>query len=122
MIHVQTMEFVPDILELLLENGADLEARSPTGETILHYVGDPDWLRALQEAGADLEARNTLGWTPMMSHAPFEHTAADAIYTLLDLGADPHARAEKGETVASLLPEGPRFDDLRRRLRGTDGE
>jgi ankyrin repeat protein len=68
-----------DIARLLLQNGANVNARSIGGNTPLHwaaYQGNVDILHLLVENGADLEAQDTDGWRALhraawMGHLPF---------------------------------------------------
>lgn len=113
----QAMFFEPEILHLLLANGANPNVRNDRGEALLHLLADPASIRALLAAGADIEARDQRGWTPLMSHATDAATGPDAVYTLLAEGADPQAKGLKGETAASLLPQGERFDAIRQAIR-----
>ena len=53
-IHLMDMYFEPDILDLLLTAGADINAGNDEGVTILHIITDPDAVSALVEKGADV--------------------------------------------------------------------
>ena len=56
------------MVRLLLENGADLEARDPGGTTALHYAaywGHPEVAQVLLAAGADPNALDRAGYTPL---------------------------------------------------------
>lgn len=110
----------PSIIELMIASGADPDARSPEGETLLHLTGDPEAIGKLLSHGADINALDSRGYTPMMGHAPFPETGPDAIYTLFAAGADPHVQGADGRTVFDLLPQGEPFDRLRRHLRDKD--
>ena len=55
------------IVKLLLEAGADVEARDRWGQTALHWAAkrsQANEVKLLLEAGADAEARTTAGQTP----------------------------------------------------------
>ena len=85
---------------MLLEAGADLEARAEDGQTPLHYASRAAFsetaaavVAALLEAGADLEARDAFGCTPLHYAARAELPGtATVVAALLDAGADPNAR------------------------------
>ena len=57
--------------ELLIERGADVNARTPVGETPLHFVAEQwpvDWRQMaelLLKGGADINAKNNAGQTPL---------------------------------------------------------
>lgn len=116
----QSMFPEPTIIDLMIASGADPDARSPEGETLLHLTGDPEAIRKLLSHGADINALDRRGYTPMMGHAPYPETGPDAIYTLFAEGADPHVHGLDGKTVFDLLPQGERFDRIRRHLRDKD--
>jgi len=107
-----------EIIDLMIEHGADPNVRNARGEALLHLIGDTEAIRKLLSVGADINALDHQGQTPMMAHAPYPDTGPDAIYTLLAEGADSAIEGHDGETVFTLLPEGPRYDQLRRALRG----
>lgn len=109
-----------EIIDLMIEQGADPNTRNPSGETLLHLTGDPEAIRKLLSVGADINAQDHQGRTPIMSHAAHADTGPDAIYTLLAEGADPTILGYDGETLVSLLGEEPRYDQLRRALGPTD--
>lgn len=113
---LQSVSPRPEIIDLLVEYGADPNARNPSGETLLHLTGDPEAIRRLVSVGADINAKDHQGRTPMMGHAPYPETGVDAIYALLAAGADPTVEGHNGETLATLLAAEPRYDQLRRTL------
>jgi ankyrin repeat protein len=81
---------------MLLEAGADVNARDKAGDTPLHWAAAENTgtavINALLQAGAVVNARDRYGWLPI-------HTAADRnpnpdiIDALLKAGADPDKRA-----------------------------
>lgn len=105
-----TWNEVFEMLGMLLDAGADPNARTEDGRTPLHLaVGNipgtalaaprdaGEVIALLVEAGANLEARDERGRTPL-------HTAAGSsefpewLNALLNAGADPKARDEDGRT------------------------
>jgi ankyrin repeat protein len=50
-----------DLLQYLVENGADVHLRDGDGDTPLLVCEDPIVIEALEKAGADINARNQVG-------------------------------------------------------------
>jgi cytohesin len=93
------------VLRTLIEAGADVNFRTPDGQTpLLRAAGtgtSPEIIRLLLEAGADPNAQDEGGWTPLMqavlsgidtfrSHPDAGHN----ISLLLEAGADPNIVAK----------------------------
>lgn len=58
----------PKTMELLLDKGAEVDARGPLGNTLLHCAsldGRLDVVKLLLENEADVNAKNSNGWTPL---------------------------------------------------------
>ena len=104
------------IAELLLEHGAEIEARNRhkvfgPGNRPLHaavYVDRPDVVEALISAGADVSSTDDTGWTPL--HIAVSNGRLELAKTLLDAGAAVNARIADVEgkpwancTAAELL-------------------
>jgi ankyrin repeat protein len=101
----------PDIVELLLAHGADVNARGGNGVTSLLAVTASGWYRgmAVQLAelfvtqGADVMARNKEGMTPL--HGAALCRDFEMVKLLIEAGADVNAKDSKGRTPLSLVQE-----------------
>ena len=102
-------------MNLLIEAGADPNARNARDDTPLHAAagaaGNASAIPKLLERGAMLEAANAGDRTPL--HIASEHRATlDAMRALLEAGADPDIRSGEGaemssRELAARQPEGP---------------
>ena len=87
----------PDLIELMIDRGANLEARVEGGITPLHVAAeleDPVYAQLLLDAGANVEARDDDDWTPLHFAAGGEALAV--VKVLLDSGANLEAQDEDG--------------------------
>jgi ankyrin repeat protein len=98
-IHSLDMYFDAAILDLLLAAGADINARSSDGITLLHIVTDSDAVSLLVQRGADIEAKDAEGRTPLVEQANNLANGPDVVAALLANGADPNAKGTDGETT-----------------------
>ena len=92
----------PSIVKLLLELGANPNARDAQGLTPLHMERgvSPSKIKALLAAGANPNARDAEGRTPLFYHPG----NPDCVKLLLRAGADPYAKDKKGDTpLRSIL-------------------
>ncbi len=102
-----------ELVDLLLEGGADVDAATGYGGTSLHFAAHRslvDVVRALLEAGADAGAADDLGKTPL--HAAAARSAAVS-GALLWAGADPRAEAAHRVTPLHLAARAGRADVVR---------
>lgn len=92
----------PEVITLLLDKGADLEARSSYHRTPLHWAGlynaEPAIIARLLANGANVKARDTSDWTPLHSAGRAETDNPAVIALLLERGADIMARGSYGAT------------------------
>jgi hypothetical protein len=77
-----------DVMALLLDKGADVNARDCNNTTPLHYaaMADKAMVAMLLEKGADVNAKDFFGQTPLS--IAFQAANKDVIKLLLDKGAD----------------------------------
>lgn len=88
-----------DCMKLLLEKGADPNAKNNLGETALTWsVHDIDRVRLLVDHGADINSATLQGNTPLLAACVGSGQSA-IIRLLLDRGADPLAVNKRGETT-----------------------
>ena len=108
-LHTAIYEDHPDIALLLLESGADPEARSSQNQTPLcmaSFCGHADVVRSLIDRGADLNAMSwhwmeTTAvegwWTPL--HAAIDKGRPDVALLLLEHGSNPEIRSSQDKTA-----------------------
>lgn len=95
----------PEIAEILLANGADVNARSKNEmqNTPLHAAvagKRSDIASVLLNHGAEVNVRQHGGWTPL--HAAAQNGDIDLTRLLISLGADVNARADNNQTALDL--------------------
>ena len=88
-----------DMVQLLLENGAEITVQDSDGNTLLHLTASRDneaVILILLEHGADVSTTNARGNTPLDAAARKGHRVAAE--RLLEHGADASAKGEAGMT------------------------
>ena len=94
-----------DVVRVLLDNGANREARDRDGETPLAYAarfGSHRICSLLIEKGANVDTRDEDGTTPLMLAAREGHV--DVVRLLLDHGATGAATARERSLVVFSTP------------------
>ena len=104
------------VLHLLIENGADLNARIINGNSLIHWVND-SVIQLLIESGADVNLRNKCGKTALFLRVV--QGKSNEVATLIKNGADVNHRDcegvsplriavedEHGEIIATLIKNG----------------
>jgi len=89
-----------ELTEYLIENGADIDARSAGGWTPLHnqaYNGHREGVELLLEHGADIEAKTSFGHTPLLSSIRWDRIEVATF--LVEKGANVDATTELGRTA-----------------------
>ena len=88
-----------ELVEYLIENGADIEARSDGQWTPLHnqaYAGHLDGVELLLAHGADIEAKTSVGHTPLLSSIRWDRIEVTKL--LIEKGANINPTTELGST------------------------
>ncbi|KAI9894511.1 MAG: hypothetical protein M1814_001865 [Vezdaea aestivalis] len=98
-LHEAVMNEQELVVKLLLENGADIEAKNSHGSTALvlaAFGGEEQIVKLLLENGADIEAKNSSGLTALLMAIPWNEVV---IKLLLERGADTEVKdEEEGQT------------------------
>ena len=93
---------------LLLEKGAELEARDTAGGTPLMIAAGgsstPEIVQLLIEKGAEVNARSTIGLTPLM-FAAGDSSTPGIVQLLLEKGADALAKDKEGKKAIDHAQE-----------------
>jgi ankyrin repeat protein len=90
-----------EIVKLLIENGADMEARDGTGRTVLMIAAAKDYFdkaQLLVQRGANVNATTTRRLTPL-HFAAGGGKSPEIVRLLLDAGVDIEARDDTGRTA-----------------------
>jgi len=104
-----------ELVEYLIENGADIKARSDGQWTPLHnqaYRGHKDSVEVLLEHGADIEAKTSFGLTPLLSSIRWDRIEVTKF--LIDKGANLNPTTELGRTplIISAIEGNPELARL----------
>jgi ankyrin repeat protein len=91
-----------EAVRLLLEGGADVNAKNSLGATALIWSAtDLRKAAMLIDTGADVNARSNLGRTPLLIAATCDGCSS-LVRLLLEKGADPKVQDERGNSAARL--------------------
>jgi ankyrin repeat protein len=92
----------PEIVGMLANAGADVNARGNQGQTPIFAAENmPEAIKPLLAAGAELEARDRYGNTPLIRYAFMEPMVKE----LLADGADPAAVGRNGDTALKVAKQ-----------------
>ena len=106
-LHLAVHDEQPDVVNLLLERGADMEILSSRGQTALYMassLGSAEVVRLLIDHGADVNAEcadyedgKEVQWTPLHAAAYKDHP--DIALLLLEHGANTEIRSSQNQTA-----------------------
>jgi ankyrin repeat protein len=119
MLAAASLDSSVEIGKILIQKGADVNAKDLLGWTPLIYAayhGQTEFAALLIEKGADLNARSNVGWTPLM-YAAFSGRA-EVGKLLIAKGAVVNLASRDGKTALSIAESRGRSDfaDLLRKL------
>lgn len=106
--------------QMLLAHKADTDSRNGWGQAPLHLVAEPRLAQLLLDFGADVNARDNHHATPLHSRTlnpfPYEYRrlmtwGPDTVRVLIDHGANVDVENDKGQTLLHLLSESRSFGD-----------
>ncbi|KAK6705444.1 hypothetical protein SNK05_009341 [Fusarium graminearum] len=99
-LHTSAMRGNVESTRLLLEKGADIEAKDKTGKTALLIAATSskhEILKLLLEKGANVNAKDRNGWTALLIAA--RSSKHEILELLLEKGADIEAKSKVGNTA-----------------------
>ena len=121
------LDVSPEVVKLLVEHGANVNARCPNGDSLLleALATGQEWIaKLLLEHGADINAKDEHGRTPLIAiadgaswnyvragHRSKQDIVQQARF-LLDNGADIYAQDKKGRTALMAAVERDRDSEL----------
>ncbi|XP_065343666.1 uncharacterized protein LOC135941846 [Cloeon dipterum] len=96
-LHHAALENYPEILEMLVNHGADVNLQNKNGWTALHLAAryNPELSQTLLDHGADVNSKEIDAWTPLLLAARFYPELSK---TLLNHGADVNSNTKMGSS------------------------
>jgi len=105
-----------EVIKLLLEKGADVNARhNGAGGALIPaaQMGDPGAVKLLLEKGAEVNISHKSGYTALMYAAAAESNDPELINAFLAKGAEINVKAKDGETALTLAGRKGRTEIVR---------
>jgi ankyrin repeat protein len=93
----------PEAVQVLISNGADVNATSPARIAVIHSAAasrNADIVRLVLQAGADPNVQQQRGYTAL--HEAAMHNSVERAQALLDAGADRSIRNDDGQTALEM--------------------
>ncbi|WP_282608856.1 ankyrin repeat domain-containing protein [Pelagibius sp. Alg239-R121] len=103
-IHVLDYNNFDQILTLLLQYGANINAQNDDGSALLHILIDSEFLQPVLDAGANLELKDEVGFTPLLAHL-IRADGEQMVRALLSAGANPNAKDNRNQSALSHARE-----------------
>jgi len=119
-------KFGPQLIETLIENGADMNTKDKMGFTPLLWASirnaKPDVIRTLIQSGADINQKGPKNVTPLMC-AVTMNSNLKIVDTLLDLGADATQINDEGKKAVDYAYQIEKFKatDTLKKLEAASG-
>ena len=107
-LHVACKQGYMQAFEMLVEHGADLQAKGKSHETLLHLTQNPKIAEELVSKGFDIMALEQDMKTPL--HHAVSNGCKDMVSFLIEKGANVNAVDKSGETPLRLAVETNRTD------------
>jgi len=111
-----TMKGHKEVVELLIANGADVNAKSESGSTPLHGVFNGEITELLIAKGSNVNARTGVGQTPLLFAVTFGRK--ETVEILIAKGADVNAKDDAGVTPLDMAKKKPEIAELLRKHGG----
>ena len=92
------------LIQLMLNQGLDVNAENNNGETAFHYaLNNDDAVKLLLEAGADINKADKQGYTPLMKAVSL--CRPEVVKLLLNSKADTAHKSTNGDPIIALAAE-----------------
>lgn len=100
-LHGLAAEEQHEILQFLIDSGANVNEKNDAGITPIHLAAWPEVVEILVKNGADLEAKSNTGDTPLICLSA-EQESEDVMEALLKAGANVNARNNSGQSALDI--------------------